>query len=316
MCSNQNGWWLKQCKVSCAACGGEPLCNSGRMATPETHLGCDPKCKDTKSNQACHAANISWAMCSISSLFRKQCQSFCGICTLPACVGVVVDVAGTMVLQVEVENAVDEHVHDPGHDRFVAIAHDPFVTIAVKDVIASMAGHGLDASDIIDVNISFDLIDSGGSSGRRLKSSGNVTAAYAFRVPESLQALVTLSISSNNAAFLADAARTSGKAAVFARFASSGLKVVALDVRAEALPAKNITVVPTTPPAVFFATTSVPATPPLRQSHAVASALATRTSTLPSLTAVGNTDEAHGFKPSNVLSLTVCPILWVFALCC
>lgn len=207
MCSTPNSWWHKQCKKTCGKCTN-PTCTAPSLEAAAS--SCDLQCQNTKSDVECESANSSWAMCAQSSWFRTQCVRFCGICFsyLEACASKQSEVRGVLALTVETESAG-------------MIENDIFVQLAVKDLIARMAGHGLDSSNVAEVKLAL-------SSSRRLQE-GSLRAEFVLQVPENLQDSVAFSI--NNRSIIQNINNT----AVFSRFSSAGLQVVEVTALAESI---------------------------------------------------------------------------------
>lgn len=72
---------------------------------------------------------------------------------------------------------------------------DAFVNIAMKDTVASMAGHGVDTTHVTGLEISFLPSIKNSAGGRRLVSvSGHLLVKYVITVPESISDAVTSSL--------------------------------------------------------------------------------------------------------------------------
>lgn len=81
-------------------------------------------------------------------------------------------------------------VDDP--DKYVT---DAFVNIAMKDTVASMAGHGVETSHVTGLEISFLPSTTNSTGGRRLVSvSGDLVVKYVVTVPESISDAITSSL--------------------------------------------------------------------------------------------------------------------------
>jgi len=168
MCSGTDTWWHVQCRATCSKClGGRPPCNQATSTT------CDLRCTNAKSTEECRQANQGWNMCSITeSWWTKQCVSFCGHCEdgRQPCTGKLMDVSG----ELDIAASVD----DP--DKYVT---DAFVNIAMKDTVASIAGHGVETTHVTGLEITF----TNSSNGRRLTSvAGNLVVKYVVTVPEDI----------------------------------------------------------------------------------------------------------------------------------
>jgi hypothetical protein len=72
------------------------------------------------------------------------------------------------------------------------ITEDAFAKIAMKDTVASLAGHGVEVRDVTEVEMTF---TSNSTDGRRLSSNaGNFVVNYVLTVPDSISSECASSI--------------------------------------------------------------------------------------------------------------------------
>jgi len=142
---------------------------------------CDMHCVDSLSEAECSAVDASWDICSIdNSPWQSECRAYCDKCKsgLKPCVGENVHVAGTIETEVNIAGE--------------AFSNNEVATSAFKKALATIAGNGVDPSDVIDVDISF-------NPQRRLvamSNSSSLRTNYVIAVPSSVSDDVTQKIKS------------------------------------------------------------------------------------------------------------------------
>merc|ERR1740121_1442779 len=83
-----------------------------------------------------------------------------------------------------------------------AFVSDVFVIVAMKEAVASFAGHGMDAGDVRSLNLSIAPV----SGGRLLREWRSLTTqhllvvSYTFRVPESISSNISFSLGNQTSA--------------------------------------------------------------------------------------------------------------------
>merc|ERR1711963_80279 len=151
MCSRNNGYWNRMCAQTCGKCTA--------CYTPKTLPKCDWHCTNVKTDAECEVADAVVGICSLEgSPLQRDCLASCGKCKSglkPCPPGEKSLVAGTIVTSVSVAPTLTFRKMKDGTMVTDYIMEDPDLATnevaksAMKQSIATMAGNGVDPSDVV-----------------------------------------------------------------------------------------------------------------------------------------------------------------------